>query len=99
MHAYSAINIKDLPRTSKYLITKNIKRTRNSNDLIKYSKTGESFFSNNWIATDPKNLSFTAAELKNKAAFENMKPSSMDKDDDIEEDTTTDTGDLELDDL
>jgi len=63
------------------------------------SKTGESFFSNNWIATDPKNLSFTAAELKNKAAFENMKPSSMDKDDDIEEDTTTDTGDLELDDL
>jgi hypothetical protein len=42
MHAYSAINIKDLPRTSKYLITKNIKRTRNSNDLIKYSKTGES---------------------------------------------------------
>ena len=38
--AYSMINIKNLSNTSKFLITKNIKHTRNSSDFIKYSKTG-----------------------------------------------------------
>lgn len=62
------------------------------------SKTGESYFANNWISTDANKLTFTAAELKSKAALENMKPSSMDKDDDIEEEPSTGE-DLDLDDL
>ena len=64
------------------------------------SKTKESYFSNNWISTEPDKLTFTASELKSKAAFENMKPSPMPKDDDdIEEDSATTTDDLDLEDL
>lgn len=63
------------------------------------SKTGESFFSNNWISTDETSLTFTASELKSKATLESMKPSSMkDDDDDIEEESTT-IGGLDLADL
>lgn len=63
------------------------------------SKTGESFFSNNWISTDPKTLSFTPSELKSKAAFANMKPSPMKDDDDDIEETPAITDDLDLVDL
>lgn len=67
------------------------------------SKSGESFLGSNWISVDGKDLSFTANELKKKAAFAAMKPSSMkdDKDDDndLEEETSQTDGDLTLDDL
>lgn len=67
------------------------------------SNSGESFLGSNWISVDGKNLSFTPNELKKKAAFAAMKPSSMkddkDNEDDLEEDTTSATEELTLDDL
>ena len=64
------------------------------------SKSGESFLGSNWISVDGKDLSFTASELKKKAALASMKPSPApsDDDDDIEEDTDP-TKELDLEDL